>query len=421
MKRILLSAYQCAPGAGSVSQIGWEWYSRLSQTMHVTLATHIRNRVALEAAGAPLPNTEIVYIDTEWLAGPLYGASKRIFRGSEHAVFLISSFDFFVYDAALVRHARKMMRDGAQWDLVHAVTPVSPSSFTRLSRLGLPVVRGPLNGGLRTPAQFPELMKADSSWLYSLRDLTRPIRQLLGRRCAGDVILTANDATRESLTRREKEVARGMMEIAVDPQRFSATPWPPAPSGEIPLRLVFVGRLIAAKALSLLLGAMIELKPEYPIELTVIGDGPMREAWERQAGELDGAVKFTGAQNAAAVAEAIEDSHALCLPSVRESGGAVLLEAMSCGRPVIGLALGGPGAIITPEVGQLAPAQSTRAAIDGLKAVLADIFAHPDAWRQRGLNVRIAAEKDHSWDARIRDFSLIFDELVTARAIGESQ
>jgi len=69
----------------------------------------------------------------------------------------------------------------------------------------------------------------------------------------------------------------------------------------------------------------------------------------------------------------------------------------------------------------LAPAQSTRAAIDGLKAVLADIFAHPDAWRQRGLNVRIAAEKDHSWDARIRDFSLIFDELVTARAIGESQ
>jgi hypothetical protein len=33
--------------------------------------------------------------------GPLYGSSKRIFRGSEHAVFLISSFDFVVYDAAL--------------------------------------------------------------------------------------------------------------------------------------------------------------------------------------------------------------------------------------------------------------------------------------------------------------------------------
>jgi hypothetical protein len=28
-RRILLVAYQCGPGMGSVSQIGWEWYSRL--------------------------------------------------------------------------------------------------------------------------------------------------------------------------------------------------------------------------------------------------------------------------------------------------------------------------------------------------------------------------------------------------------
>ena len=30
MKRLLLVAYQCGPGMGSVSQIGWEWYQRLS-------------------------------------------------------------------------------------------------------------------------------------------------------------------------------------------------------------------------------------------------------------------------------------------------------------------------------------------------------------------------------------------------------
>ena len=51
--RVLLSAYQCGAGMGSVSQIGWEWYLRLSKPCEVTLLTHVRNRSALEAAGSP--------------------------------------------------------------------------------------------------------------------------------------------------------------------------------------------------------------------------------------------------------------------------------------------------------------------------------------------------------------------------------
>ena len=92
--RVLLSAYQCGPGLGSVSQIGWEWYSRLAKKLPVTLVTHIRNRPALEKAGAPLSGTAVVYIDTEWFAGPLYRVASWLFPRSEHPVFLISSMDF---------------------------------------------------------------------------------------------------------------------------------------------------------------------------------------------------------------------------------------------------------------------------------------------------------------------------------------
>ena len=102
--RILLSAYQCGPGMGSVSQIGWEWYSRLSRMASVTLVTHIRNRKCLEAAGAPLPGSEVIYIDTEWFAGIVYRAALRMFPKSEHAVFLFSSVDFYFFDAvALIK------------------------------------------------------------------------------------------------------------------------------------------------------------------------------------------------------------------------------------------------------------------------------------------------------------------------------
>ena len=93
--RLLLSAYQCGPGMGSVSQIGWEWYSRLAQRIPVTLLTHIRNRQALEAAGAPLGESRVQYVDTEWIAGPLYRFASRLFPNSQHSVFLISSLDYY--------------------------------------------------------------------------------------------------------------------------------------------------------------------------------------------------------------------------------------------------------------------------------------------------------------------------------------
>ena len=75
---------------GSVSQIGWEWYSGIAERLPVTLLTHTRNREALEANGAPLPGSEIIYIDTEWFAGPLYRAARRLFPRSEHSEFLVS-------------------------------------------------------------------------------------------------------------------------------------------------------------------------------------------------------------------------------------------------------------------------------------------------------------------------------------------
>jgi hypothetical protein len=74
---------------GSVSQIGWEWYSRLSRRIPVTLVTHIRNRAALERAGAPLPGSEVRFIDTEWFAGPLYRIASKIFPNSQHSVLMV--------------------------------------------------------------------------------------------------------------------------------------------------------------------------------------------------------------------------------------------------------------------------------------------------------------------------------------------
>ena len=413
MMRVLLSAYQCAPGAGSVSQIGWEWYSRLAREAKVTLVTHIRNRPALESAGAPFANTEIIYIDTEWFAGKLYSLARRIFPRSEHSVFLLSSLDFFVYDRQVLRTVRHRH---AEWDVAHVVTPVSPSAFTVLTKLPIPVVRGPLIGGLQTPAGFPEFMRADSAWVYKARELGRPLRALFAPRRAPDVTLTANAATEGQLTRREQSSTRRMQEIAADPSLFEPAAWPQNPDDAHPLRVLFVGRLIPAKALPLLFEALRRIRGKKPVELSVVGDGPMREEWQKAAADIPDCVRFVGAQPADRVAEAMKWSHVLCLPCVRESGGAVLFEAMSSGRPVIAVDHGGPAGIVTGETGRLVPATGPEAVIRGIENALLDMFENPEEWRRRGSNARRHVMQSHTWESRVQEGLAVYRSLVPPTA-----
>ncbi|MEM7232628.1 MAG: glycosyltransferase, partial [Planctomycetota bacterium] len=344
--RVLLSAYQCGPGMGSVSQIGWEWYSRLSARVPVTLVTHVRNRTALEAAGAPLSGTEIEYVDTEWFAGPLYRLASKLFPKSQHCVFMISSADFYVYDRSARKALKARQRNGDSWDIIHAATPVSSLGATRLYRLGLPMVLGPLNSGLKSPSGFPELLSADSPWLYPIRNFGRLIEVFRGSLRNARMILSATRATQESLPTGSRDKCVDLLENGVDLSRFTAADWPTPASATDPLRLVFVGRLVPFKGIPLLLKALSNLRGEFPFEFRVVGDGPMRWEWEKQARQLEldeNSVKFVGGLPLDEVPEQMRWAHAFCLPSVRESGGAVLIESMSCARPVIAVDYGGPG------------------------------------------------------------------------------
>ena len=258
--RILLSAYQCAPKTEAVSQIGWQWYFRLAQRAPVTLVTHVRNYSYLMQAGAPLNHSEIIFIDTEWFAKYLYNLSRKLFPQSENAVHLLSSLDFFVYDWFAVQQLKKRQRAGANWDIVHVVTPVSPVTVTRLHTLQRPIILGPRNGGLKNPPDFPEIMKEDSSWIYPLRNLGYFIDFLMGSSRNAAIILTATQATLQSISPRYHSRCRPLLENGVDLNLFSPAPWPSPPSLIQPLRIVFVGRLVPFKGVPLLLEALAQLK-----------------------------------------------------------------------------------------------------------------------------------------------------------------
>jgi alpha-maltose-1-phosphate synthase len=420
MMHVLMSAYQCGPGMGSVSQIGWEWYSRMTRAAKVTLVTHIRNKRALESVGAPLRNSEVVYVDTEHLAGPLYRTAQRLFPRSEHAVFLVSSADYFFYDRRAVAMLHRM-RPERDWDVAHQVTPVSPLAATRLHTLGCPVVLGPWNGGLETPSQFPELLRQDSAWVYRLREAGHLANRINESTRNAALILSANSTTDRQIPEADRPRVSRLIENGVEFGWFRPVPWRTRPSAKQPVQLLFVGRLIPFKALHLLIEALARVKERQPVELTVAGDGPMRAEWEALAARhLGERVRFLGNCSIDEVGRQLQQCHALCLPSVRESGGAVILEAMAAARPAIVVDYGGPSEVVDETVGRAIPALGSEAVIQGFQQAVLELAEAPDVWEQKGLNGRRKAESEYSWEAKIEHTHGLYESMTKQSVLMEA-
>jgi glycosyltransferase involved in cell wall biosynthesis len=305
------------------------------------------------------------------------------------------------------------MRHGDAWDIVHAVTPVSPIASTRLYQLGLPVVLGPWNGGLKSPKAFPEIMKSDSSWFYSIRNLGKALDCLRGGSSNAAAILTANQATRDSLPAGARSHCVDMLENGVDLKRFVPTEWPYMPGKAGPLRIVFVGRLVPFKGVAMLLNAVARLQGEIPLEVRVVGGGPMAQEWSDLTAQLalSKVVQFCGPVALSEIPQHLNWAHVFCLPSVRESGGAVLLEAMACARPVIAINYGGPATVADDTVGRLLPADGEESVIGGLMETIRDIWGHPAAWQEKGAEGRRRAHDRYEWSAKIARVLELYQQL----------
>jgi glycosyltransferase involved in cell wall biosynthesis len=97
------------------------------------------------------------------------------------------------------------------------------------------------------------------------------------------------------------------------------------------------------------------------------------------------------------------ESAVVVLPSRAESFGAVLVEALACGTPVVATRCGGPEDIVRDGVGRLVPVDDAEALADELARVL----AHPDLYEARRL--REYALRRFGWDAiadEVRDVYL---------------
>lgn len=123
-------------------------------------------------------------------------------------------------------------------------------------------------------------------------------------------------------------------------------------------RLLLVALLDAKKGVPHLLEALARLREKRDdFVLDIVGDGPNRSEYEELTGKLGlrDVVRFHGLKTKQEVAGFMKRCDLFILPSLFETFGVVLIEALACGKPVIATDIGGPNEIVTDEVGRLVP------------------------------------------------------------------
>ncbi len=172
------------------------------------------------------------------------------------------------------------------------------------------------------------------------------------------------------------------------------------------LHFVFVGRIAPVKGLRVLLQAVELARKTAPdLHLTIVGDGPDMGAIRALAAPLGEAVRLTGYQSQAEVAEILSTADAMVLPSFAEGVPVVLMEMLASGKPVIATQVAGVSELVQDGVNGriVAPGDA-----QGLAAALVD-FARlaPEARAAMGAagQVKVRAEfdihKEAAWLARL--------------------
>lgn len=168
---------------------------------------------------------------------------------------------------------------------------------------------------------------------------------------------------------------------AVDGRLFRAAPH----ERRKPDQVLFVGAVRHVKGADVLLDALARLRRRRPSVRLVLAGEPFYRSYRREAelilarasalGVSD-CLEVIGGRSPAQVARLMAESAVLVVPSRAESFGAVVIEALACGTPVVATRCGGPEEIVTPRVGRLVPTEDP----DALAAALGDVLDHPDRY-----------------------------------------
>lgn len=418
--KVLMIAEQCNPDWASVPLVCYNFYREISQIVDVTLVTHARNKKAFEQYPQ---HQQIFYISESPTIKKYHSLIEKITHKGVINWPLYNALAYPVYaefNHQVYQLCQRDVRQG-KYDVVHAITPMMPRYPVKLIRAcrKTPLLLGPVNGGVPFPKGFEETAKKEKVFWNFLRPLGRHlIPGYVETYQKADRILSGSTYTLNMLkdlfaiadSRIELLFENGITKEFLNHSNQGQE--------NQKIELLFVGRLVPYKGADILIEAIARLQPSIQdrISLTIIGDGSEREALHQrvQALNLTNTVKFTGWIKQQDTLEYYRKSDIFCFPSIREFGGAVVMEAMACGLPCIVVNNGGIGEYVTDETGFRLEPLSREYLIQEMANKITRLIQDPDLRKAMSFQATQKAQ-EFEWSTKARRVVEIYQELIDCK------
>ena len=418
--KILVSAYACNP-TGSLQLhpgedlTGWRLMEQLARFHDLWVITHSYNEAGIsEALGAKLlSNTRFHFVELpramKWLYRIEFG--QRIY--------------YYLWQIKAWRVARKLHRE-VHFDAAHHLTfgndwiPSFIGAF-----IPIPFIWGPVGGGQRTPKALLKEYSLYGRFAESARNCAQGVgrKMRVRKRCLkkARAVLVCNRETQARMPQKFRDKVLYFPVNGVAAEDFVDEGPGPRRNGER-FKVITAGRLHRLKGFSLAVEAFgVFAEKHSASEMVIIGEGPeevrIRGLISRLG--LEDKIRILPWLPRHEVLAKMRASDVFLFPSFRDGGGAVVVEAMGSGIPVVVLDSGGPGAHVEEAWGIKVTPGSPGAVVRGMAAALERFHEDRALRRSMGEAGRKRTLEFYAWDRlgdRMRD---IYENAVSRKGLSD--
>ncbi len=409
--KILYDCFSCSPYYGSDEGIGWTWPYMMSKYHEVWALVRTDRKEDIErfCKENPTSNLHFVYCDIpKWMNIYYYYGSNK----TSAMRFLMYQ---YLWQYAAIREAKRLHKI-IGFDLVHHVCTNDFRILGFMYKLKIPYIIGPIGGAQETPKAL----------YYYVRNhqKSEKIRTFLNRFLTGmpSYKRALNSASRVYVSNREtwdyiekkmtdKSKIKQQTEVA-----YLNAKIPPEknPTDKKEMLFMWAGRMEYRKGIELLLDVAKLLPAEKTWQIILCGTGTEKEKYESRVKEMNltDRVVFTGKLPYEKVQELYEAADVFVFPSLRETTGTVIIEAMAHGVPVICLKQGGAVQVLNEECGWLVGGDNKDEYLENFSCAMLECIEMPELVLRRGQAAKERIKRFYTWERYIEDMSRIYYEEV---------
>ena len=413
-KRLLISSYANSPVRGSECAVGWEICSRLASYFEVTVLVCEKtpsgdsyyneikeyceinsNSTDLNFVPVPMPLNSLKY---SWL--------------HDHGFWPAYYWGYKCWQKAAYKNAVELHRLNP-YDIVYQLNMIGFREPGYLWKLNIPFLWGPTNGFHSIPFSFIRSFKGKEFFIQSIKHISNEIQILTSIRPKqaakkAELVWCVDQVAYNKLKKWRANVEL-LQEtgLSVLPDRNSSLK---KYDGKRKLNIVWSGMITPGKALFILIEALIKIK-ELNFELTIIGDGILKETMQQISLPISDKIEWVGWVTKYQAMQLVSDTDLLIHTSLKEGTPHSILEAIGLGVPVICHNTCGMGIVVNDKNGFKIPYIESQTSINSISKLIVDIINNPQILNDKFQTIW-ETTTNLTWDSKVEQIAKSIENIL---------